>query len=117
MPDLQDVFKKIKIAKKERKKINDMYRESLLNSKTYQETLDQLKELQAKKKRLEVQIKQDFRSEMENLDRLKQDIQSNNVLMSDMALTNLMKGQTVEITDEDGVKHEPQFSVKFRRLQ
>ena len=70
---------------------------------------------EAKKKRLEVQIKQDFRSEMENLDRLKQDIQSNNVLISDMALTSLMKGQTITITDENDVKYEPQFSVKFKK--
>lgn len=115
MHDLQDVFKKNKEAKKERKKINDMYREALTNSKTYQETIDQLKELQAKKKRLEVQIKQDFRSEMEKMDRLKQDIQSNNVLMSDIALSTLMKGQTVLITDENDVKYEPKFSVKFTK--
>lgn len=117
MPDLQDVFKKTKAAKKERKKINDMYREALMNSKTYTEILDQLKELQAKKKRFELQTKQDFRSEMENLDKLKQEIQSSNILMSDIALTTLMKGQTVAITDEDDVKYEPQFTVKFKKTQ
>ncbi len=116
MPDIQDVFNKIKEAKKESKKIKEMYRETLANSKTFQETVDSLKDLHLKKKRLEGQIQQDFRSEMEKLDKLKQDIQSNNILMSDMALTNLMKGQTIVITDENDVKYEPQFSVKFKKV-
>lgn len=115
MPELNSVFKKIKEAKKERKNLQGMYRDALSNSKSYQETVTQLNELTAKKRRIESQIKQEFVKEMADLDKLKLDIQSNNVLLSDMALTSFMKGETVEVTDENDVKYEPQFSVKFKK--
>ena len=115
MPDLQTVYQKIKLAKKERKKLQDMYREGLTNSKTYKETIDQIKELQAKKLRIETQTKQEFQREMQDLDKLKSDIDSNNILLSDMALTSFMKGESINFKDENDVEYEPAFSVKFKK--
>ena len=37
-------------------------------------------------------------------------------MMSDIALNKIMKGETVEITDQYDNKYEPLFSVKFRKI-
>jgi hypothetical protein len=64
---------------------------------------------------LESQIKADFQSEISKLEAIKQDIDTDKQLLTDMALTKLMKGETVEIKDEYENTYEPIFSVNFKK--
>lgn len=115
MSKLQEVFNRIQESKKEQKKIKDMYRDALLNSQEYQNAVEELKTLREKKKEIENNIQLDFSSEFDKLDTLKLDIENDMMLLSDAALTQLMKGETVEITDQYENKYEPVFSVKFKK--
>lgn len=115
MSRLQDVFNRIQQTKKEQREIKSMYRDALTNSQRYQTVVEELKTLKEKKKKIEDSIKDEFRSEFNKLDTLKLDIENDNLLMSDLAINKLMKGETVEITDEKDNKYEPAFSVRFKK--
>jgi len=116
MANLQEVFNRIQKSKKEQKDIKSMYRDALSNSQVYQKTVEELNELKEKKKKIEDQIKEDFRQEFDKLETLKADIENDNMLLSDAAISQLMKGETVEVTDINDNKYEPIFSVKFKKV-
>ncbi len=115
MSRLQDVFNRIQKTKKEQKEIKAMYRDALANSYRYQELIEEIKALKEKKKKMEEAIQDDFRSEFNKLETLKTDIENDVLLMSDLAINKLMKGETVEIVDEKDNKYEPTFSVRFKK--
>lgn len=115
MSRLQEVFNRIQKSKQEQKEIKAMYRDALASSHRYQELLEELKGLKEKKKKMEEAIQDDFRSEFNKLETLKTDIENDVLLMSDLAINKLMKGETVEIQDEKENKYEPIFSVRFKK--
>ncbi|MBU4216830.1 hypothetical protein L6270_03310 [Candidatus Parcubacteria bacterium] len=115
MSKLQEVFDRIQKTKKEQKELKSMFRDSLVNSKSYQEAVEDLKVLRDKKKKIEDAIKEDFNSELAKLDILKSDIDNDYMLLSDAALTKIMKGEMIEVVDEKDNKYEPIFSVKFKK--
>lgn len=117
MQDVQEIFNRIRETKKKQKDIKTSYRDALLASQEYQEITEKMKTLRERKKQLETTIKVDFSSEFTKLDDMKVDLESDNVLLSDAAMTKLMKGETVEVKDEYDNKYEPQFSVKFKKAQ
>lgn len=116
MPDLKEIHGRIKDTKQEKKKINDVFKDALAQSKPYQDVLDEMKALKIKKEQIVTAIRADFSQEMEKMERLAEGIKSDVELLSDMALTKLMKGETVEITDENDVKYEPVFRVSFKKV-
>lgn len=37
-------------------------------------------------------------------------------MLSDITITNLMKGQTNQVTDDDDNEYKPTFSVNFKKI-
>ncbi len=116
MNDLPSLMKRIRATKQERKELNLIVRDTLAASGAYQKMLDELKELRIKKQRLEREIKQECTQEMEKVEKLAQSLKADNQLLTDLALTKFMKGETIEIIDENDVKYEPVFKVLFKRM-
>lgn len=116
MANLQEIFNRIQKSKKEQKEIKTMYRDALVNSDRYKKTTEELTEMKLKKKKIEEDIQTDFRSEFNKLEVLKADIQNDQMLLSDAALTKVAKGEIVEIEDDKNNKYEPIFSVRFKRV-
>jgi predicted nuclease with TOPRIM domain len=116
MPDLKEVLVRIREKKKERKEVHNVYRDLLAQSKPYQEVVDQLNQLKAKKLQLEHTLQSQCSKEIETAERLALDIKNDNQVLSDMALTKFMKGETIELTDENDVKYEPVFKVTFKKI-
>lgn len=115
MTELQEIYLRLKQSRGEKKKVNQIFKDVLDQSKPYKEVLEELKALKAKKLQLEHEIRADFSKEEEQVERLSLDIKSDVVLLSDIALTKMMKGETVELTDENEVKYEPVFKVTFKK--
>lgn len=115
MHELKDIHARIRETKQEKKKLRDVFRDVLAQSKPYQDALDELKAVKAKKQQLEATLRNECAQELEKAERLTLGIQTDMQLLSDMALTKLMKGETVEITDEHDVKYEPVFKVTFKK--
>lgn len=112
---MQEIFNRIQTTKKEQREIKKIYKEALINSQSYQDVLADLTKLKDKKKHLEDAIREDFSSEFNKLDTLKLDIENDTMLLSDAALTKLVKGENVQIEDTDGKTYEPIFTVRFKK--
>lgn len=117
MPELHEIHAKIRDARKEKKKISDVFRDMLAQSKPYQDALEELNTLKAKKHQIETELKNEFQKELEEIEKIGQEMKANAELLSDMALTKMMKGETVEITDENDVKYQPIFRVSFKKAE
>ena len=115
MAKLEEIFNKIQDSKKEQREIKAMYKDALVNSEEYKKIVEEISELKEKKKSIEENTKNDFSSEFVKLDSLKTDIESNKILLADIAINQLMKGETVEIVDDYNNKYEPVFSVRFKK--
>lgn len=113
--DIQGIFDRIQKTKKEMKDIKVMFRDALAGNGEYQELTDKMKTLRENKKRVETAVKESFASEMQKLDDLKIDIESDTEMLNDIALTKMMKGETFELSDEYKNNYEPIFSVKFKK--
>ncbi len=115
MPDLKEVLQRIRGMKQEKRKVGESLRDVLAQSKPYKDVVDELQDVKAKKLRIETQVREEFVKEMEKAEKLSQDIKTDTQLLSDMALTKFMKGENIDIVDENDVKYEPQFKVTFKK--
>lgn len=115
MQDLQQIFNHIQEIKKKQKDIKSAYRDALSASEEYKNLEDKSKELRARKKQIEESLKADFSAEFQQLDDFKIDLESDMTMLSDAAMTKLMKGETVTVTDEYNNNYEPLFTVKFKK--
>lgn len=115
MHDLPSVLQRIRKLKKEVKELNQIVKDSFAASQAYQKITDEMKEVKAKKVRYENEIRQECSEEIEKINRLKQSLKGDQQLLSDLALTKFMKGETIEITDENDTKYEPVFKVSFKK--
>ncbi len=93
-----------------------MYRDALTTTPEHAEISEKMKSLRERKKQIEQAIKEQFGKEITELEDLKVDIESDTELMSDAALTQLVKGETVEVTDQYQNQYEPVFTVKFKKV-
>lgn len=115
MKNLQEVFNQLQTIKREQKTLKTAYREALAASSELTETSEQLKGMREKKKQLEQGIKEQFRSELDKLDQLKIEIEAQNTMLADIALSQLMSGKTVEVVDLNNNVYEPIFNVRFKK--
>lgn len=115
MANIQEIFNRIAETKRKQKDIKSIYRDALASSHEYQLVLEEIKKVKEKKKQIEGVIKSDFTSELSTLDRLKIDIESDNELLSDASLNQLVKGQSISLVDDNNNKYEPIFSVRFKK--
>lgn len=116
MQDLQTIFNRLQEAKKKQKEIKASYKDALKNSSSYEDIVDQMKTLRAKKKEIEEAVRRDFSHEFTKLEDLKIDIESDVEMITDMAITQLMKGESIAIKDDDGKEYEPVFKVNFKKI-
>lgn len=115
MSNLQEVFLRIRKNKDEQKKLKESYRDALHNFPAYKEITEELNELKTKKKQIESDVRSQFSSELTKLEDMKIDLDSDLEMISDLALTQLMKGEMVKVKDEYDVEYDPFFSVKFKK--
>lgn len=116
MANLQEVWLRVQKTKKKQKEIRSAYKDALVNSTDYAKIVEDLKNLREKKKKIEMDVRQDFSSEFFELDNLKADTETDMEMLSDLALNTYVNGETVQVTDEHENKYEPVFVVKFRRV-
>lgn len=116
MQNIQEVFIRIQESKKKMKDLKEAYKDALSTSQEYEEVVEKMKALREKKKQIENTTKESFASEFRQLDDLKIDIASDMELMNDIAVTQIMKGEAVELTDQYENQYEPIVNVKFKKI-
>ena len=115
MQNIQEIFNRLQETKKEQKEIRAAYRDTLESSAEYQQTIEKLKVLKQKKKEIESYTRTELGAQGDRLDTLKQDIKMDREMLADIAISTLMKGETVKVVDADKNEYEPQFSVSFKK--
>ena len=115
MRSLQEVFDQIQMAKREQKEIKEEYRDALSNANEYEEILEKLEELKQRKKQIETAVQAQLGNRFTKLEDLKNDIQADNIMLNDIAISTLMDGKTVEVVDEYNHRYEPVFKVSFKK--
>lgn len=117
MSQLKKVFARIQQSKQEQKKIKKMYRDSLDSSAEYKKTIEEIKTLKERKKKIEEALKEDYSAEFSRLDTIKLDLRHDNEMLSDLALNSLVKGESISLEDEDGNQYAPSFKVSFKKAK
>jgi hypothetical protein len=116
MQDMQKIFDEIQEFKKTRKEIGKEYRDALTQTSGYQEVKEEIKKLREKKNLLEEGVQSEMGSRYEEFETAKNEILSLEEMLTDIALTNLMDGKTINIKDKDNVEYEPQYKITFKKI-
>lgn len=114
MQDIKEILMRIGEAKTKRREIRKQIGEVFAQSKTYCENQETLVQLRAKKQQLEAEMMQTMPTEQDQLEKLTASIDDDTQMLSDMALTMLMKGESIAIEGEE-VRWEPRIKVRFER--
>lgn len=115
MQNIQEVFNHIREMKKEQKDLKDMYKDALAQADKYDEIVEEIKVLREKKKEIETRIQNELGRAWEKLDDLKREVDAEKEMMNDIAITTLMKGETVVVKDEWDNEYEPNWKVAFKK--
>lgn len=116
MKSIQDIFDRLQEKKKQVSVIKKKYKEELSTSVEYGRIREDLEKLRARKKKYELATKQQAGANFERIDELALAVRQDAQLLSDVALTSIMKGERVEIKD-DRAEYEPVFTVRFRKVK
>jgi len=117
MQDIQEIYHRIEENKKKLKDIRAMYKDALIATGEWEDINDEIKTKREKKKQLETRVKEGLSTEMTKMDDLKIDIDSDMEMLSDIAVSKMMKGETVTITDKYENEFEPVFAVRFKKVK
>lgn len=115
MQNIQESFDRINQLKKEHKNAKNAYKDALENSENHRKISEELKSLREKKKQIETVIKKDLGDMYQKIEDIDLELKSQKEMIGDIAISSLMKGETVEVKDEYGNFYEPVWSVKFKK--
>ena len=116
MKSVQDIFDRLQEKKNQVKVVRRKYKEELASSTEYQKISEDLQKLREKKKKYETATREQSGAAFSKLDDLSLAIRQDTQMLSDVALTAIMKGERVEVKDQYS-GFEPVFAVRFKRIK
>lgn len=117
MAKLQDIFSQLEDTKLKQRQLRRTYREALAQSPWYQQQVTEWQAVRDKKRTIEQAIKSEFQSEFDQLDRLAREAKSATEVLSEAAFNQLVRGETVRVTDTNANEYEPVFTVRFKKIK
>ena len=115
MQNIQEIFNHVREMKKEQKDLRDMYKDALVQADEYEEIVEKITVLREKKKEIEMRIQAQLGRAYEKFEDLKHEVETEKEMMNDIALSTLMKGETVVVKDEFDNDYEPNWKVAFKK--
>jgi hypothetical protein len=115
MKNIQEVFDQIQELKKTRKDIGKEYRDALSQTSGYQETQEEIKKLREKKKMLEAGVQAEMGMRYEELEKASREIKELSQMLTDIAMSTLMKGENINLKDQYDTEYEPQYKITFKK--
>ncbi len=115
MKPVQEIFDRLQEKKQQAKIISRKYKDELATSHEYTKVQEELEKLRTKKKAYEKSVKEQTGANFARLEELKFAIKADAQMLSDVAVTSIMKGERIEIKDSQS-QYEPVFSVRFKRI-
>lgn len=116
---IQKRITQINEYKEEIKKSNELINSQLENDTEYQEAVRKAKEISATKKRIKENILEDPSNEkiVWNIKEAKEEIQTQEQILSSELINYYQKNNTDEILDENGEKIKFKISIKLSKLK
>ncbi len=115
MLTIQELFNRIQENQREVRELNRIKKDMLESTGDYESLLDEVKTLRAKKKQLETGVEGHMTEQAKKAELLKRAIADDKELLADLALKNLLQGESVKVTGAREEEYEPQFTVRFRK--
>ena len=116
MQNIQDLFDTLQVTKKEQKEIRKEYNDALTNANGYTEVVDELKKLREKKKQIESTTRSRMGERYVKLENLKKKAAELDQEITDVAMSTLMEGKTVELKDQYDNTYEPIYKISFKKM-
>lgn len=116
MRDIQDIFNELEEIKKEQKGIRKDYNDMLANDGEYQQRKDEYDTTRMAKKEMELSIQASMGGSYERLEELKKERAALEEMLSDVAMTQLIKGESIELSDAHHNNYEPAYKVTFKKI-
>jgi len=117
MKDIQEIFNELKELENEQKVTRKDYRNILLQSPEYEAITDKLEALRAEKKEIELSAQGELGSAWDKFEENKQKIKDLKQIITDVAMTDLMEGKTVEVRDQWDTLYEPVYAITFKKAK
>ena len=92
-----------------------MYKDALVQADEYEEIVEEIKKLRERKKEIETRIQGELGRSYEKLEDLKLEVDAQKEMLNDLAISTLMKGETVVAKDEFDNVYEPVWKVSFKK--
>lgn len=115
MQDLQQIFNDLQTVKKEIKEIKEEYKDILTQDEEYKILSEKMNILKEQKKQHEFSAQGDMGMRWERLEELKNEEKSLKEMISDISLSTLMNGETVEVRDEYDNLYTPNYNITFKK--
>lgn len=116
MRDMQEVFDEIQEYKQTKKEISREYRDTLAQDEEYQELKEELKTLREKKKAREESAQASLGRRWEEYEDATSQIAALEEMLTDIAMSNLMDGQSIQLKDKHDVEYEPAYKITFKKI-
>ena len=100
---------------KKKKDLSQVIKDAFENIKEYKDLIDDLNKLRERKKQLELQVRQQYASEYNDMEDVSQDIKDTKMVLSDLIWNEVMKNTTVEVTDEYDNKYVPKIVASLQK--
>lgn len=97
------------------KDLRAVCKDLLAASEEYKDIEEQMKVLREKKKKIIMMINEQCANEVTKIEDLKIDLESDQEMLSDLAITKYTQGENIELKDKYENTYEPVFSVKFKK--
>ncbi len=115
MRNIQEIFERIQDNKKQQRDIKSMYRESLAALPEYRDVTEKIEDLKNKKRQIEFRVQEELAGYFEKLDLLKVNMNGDNAMLNDIAVTQFMQGERITLVDSYKNTYEPIISIKFKK--
>lgn len=90
-------------------------KDQLLNDPEYNRIQKDIEDLSAKKKKIINRVNSENKTEIENIEKLSGEIKMEKQVISDLALSALIRKEDTTVTDRTGMILAPVISVKFKK--
>ncbi len=115
MQDIQSLFSRSKEISEEQRTIRKEYKDLLSHDTEYTRLTKEMKAMREQKKLVETHAQEQMGTRYQRFEELRDELIDLKQMISDIAMTTLMKGESIEVSDEYDTLYEPQFAVSFKK--
>lgn len=112
---LQEIHNELREMRDERKKLKQTLKDELTHQPRHAELVEEILVLKTEKSQIEGHVREAAPKDAQRIDDLDAEIKASEELMSDMALSLIMKNESVELQDKYENKYVPLIKVAFKK--